>query len=499
MAGVNKEGTSIALVSSYDVWDARVMFSTLGISPEKRELPDGFRPLTITVGEDRDPEVIIDTLQTNLGYCFKRPGLLLAAVGNTRFFEDPSERGPLLNFLGRVALSTAAVEIATAQGSLFSRQQVTDIERDVGTQLRIGRIAKAISMKRFVDPERSDGPHPGIRFSNADQAVFNCLGAMLLDSGSMIPVKDFMLAHSKLFFETDFTQASCILPAVKHAHSLGAEARLNFESLVGYTFKNSGWLDMAMNSMQVSASLFRGDTALLSRGCAVTSLVISDLLRQALFDRVTAELREENYRLISCEEMWRSQQGTKIARAVGSLAGWSEEEQDARSRKILWSLVGAVYSDGGYGPVVQFVRSCLPALEARIAAAQSKKLTSADLNQMQVQMDLEGELQERRLALFNRRTLQSTSMQQRAANATPSPQPLGQARSTSKAELLLLAQTEELGAIKYNAAERVIDGEKVIEVTVSVGGKVCGVGADKERKLAEQLAAKGAIAYFIER
>lgn len=459
-----RTGESITFVAPQERWDAGVMFQSLSIKPDKLETPLRLKTAEESQSGFIDPYSVLVTLQEGLEYTFNRPGLLLTTLNRNRFYEDGREKVQMLNFLGRSLLSLAVTDLATNAPISPDLKKIIEVTSLFHTNGRGEVCARALGLEKYV---REDSPHliSEHRPTNLEHSLYNLLGAVFVDSGTTDAVTTVALKGllsqwpSSLGYALERPQ-----PASSGAR-IGALARMDFESALDYQFKNSNWLDLALDSFSNEKGVFI-NSALLSRGHAVANVVITDLLRRGGFDWSPSDLREHRAQMFTLNDVWFSARGALISQKLQEHFGWGSETRPELAKKVLTALAGAIYSDGGYGPVAGFLEPCFPQALEWVEQARSRIRMSADLVYLQELLDDEGARLDTRLKAQEASQAKNRELQ-RERRSEAAKRPLETKQTENYRSILELhVQTEGGGKLQFKNTSNP-DGSTTIRVLLS--------------------------------
>lgn len=218
---------------------------------------------------------------------------------------------------------------------------------------------------------------------------------------------------------------------------------MNFETLIGYTFKNKTLLKQALthSSADSSQNSRKSNERMEFLGDSVLSVVVSKYLYDSLKSHTEGELTKIRAGLVCEDALYRN--AKKIGLGERLTMGRGEELSGGRDRKSILSdafeaLIAAIYLDSGLTAATDFIISFLP---------DKKTLEQANIG-------------------------------------------IGDYKSA----LQELVQQTQGSVIAYElTAEEGSAHEKVFFSNVSVNGKVVGSGSGKSKKESQQQAARAAL------
>lgn len=482
-----RTGHSIAFIDPRERWDADVMYTSLNIHAEKLITPARLTPpADSSASSYSSPYTVLDQVQAALGYSFQRPGLLLTTLNRNRFYEDGREKVQMLNFIGRALLPLAITDLVTNVPNPPSLSRIIELGRHFAPMERAENAGRALGMASFVrpDPKGFAGP---LRFTNLEQAFFNGLGAIFIDSGRLDAVTAAVLKGVQDQWPTDAQYSLERSEPAPVRIPIGAEVRLKFEESIGHHFTNSHWLDLALTAFSRGEQSFIHRT-LLARGHTVTHVIISDLLRRGGFDWHPGELRERRAEMTGMNDVWLSPRGAGISHRLQEHFGWSSETRPELAKSVLTAIVGAIYSDGGYGPAAAFLEPCFPEALEWVEQARTRVRSSADLTYLQELLDAEGQRMEVRLQAHREsvETVRRLAEAERA-NRQKDTVTIRSAAENHRTALELHVQSEGLGRLQFKVTRA---PGATIQVSVRLKKTLLAEAADLDESVAVQEAAR---------
>lgn len=473
-----RTGTSIYFVTPWDTWDSRLMFRLLSIQPKTIELPKGLTEFAPAASSEPGLEQILNGAQQELRHTFKRPALALSALRRNKNFHDPSEDLGQLGFIGRSVAKVALTDLITA---LSGRQTPAQVKELLGECNQPNRIEAAATKLHLAELANLDDRHGNSTYSQLALSFFSCMGAVFVDSGTTDSVREMInLTVSELGLP-DWKFPEYEVPRAFDT-PITAKARMQLEDALGHRFHDTGWLDNA-----VSCKLREDGTPIVgggvsARGFAVKQLAVSDLLRRCFFDLSNRDILTMNAERSTIKLLWSSTRGGQISAALADCYDLPDVRDDEKLGRVLVGLIGAVYSDGGYQAAAELVEQLVPESEEWLANAEARKRASADLNELQEQMDLEGELLERRILSAANKNGYTPGKRDRS-------QPKLWNGPDHKANLAAELTTLGGAGAKY----KVTRSEDSVRVTVHRGKTVLAAAVAGNQETAEQVAAQLAL------
>lgn len=487
-----QEGRSIIFALPWEEWDTKTMLNMLKIEADWPPKPDLISPLDDRFRLDFGPQEAIDAGQEALGHAFQRPGLLLSGFHRNRFYEDPREKVTMLNVIGRALVPLAISDIVFEHVPDTNVYAVKQLIQDFSHGPMIESASIGLGLDRFTRPDKRAEKIHGTYVPNVEQTFYNCLGAIFLDSGSTVPVKN---AVARALLQP---MSSRVLQLERHVqqtdYSLGAEVRVRFEKTLGHTFSNSNWLNMAVEGFTLGDKTRAFSSRLLATGGAVMYFTACDIVRRGCFDWPSTEMHEKRRAMAALDGVWQSPMGIAVSHCLQETFGWRYEIGKLTVRDVLRSLAGALYADGGIEPAARFGTALFPEAEGLIEAGKNRVRVNADLPALQRQLDLEGELRDK-----HRAAKQQADRQREKARAAASERD-AQKREVErhngpnyKADLQLRVQTESLGKLRYHIRPSSNGDGAVFDVSIRLGKKEISAVSGVNEEAASQEAARLAL------
>jgi ATP-dependent RNA helicase RhlE len=409
-------GTCFTVIPGYIRREFDSMMAVLRISPKyiSTEYQSKGQVLEFAPTPD-SPERIVKVIEEHCDHSFLNPGLVLTAMDRNRRFADARETAVLLNIVGREVGTLIRHQIKIA-AEFRGVPLASDLTMDAAdfSRAEMSRLISALEVTTFVNADKAPSHLPGVRVPNAEQAIFNLLGAILIDSANTekaIGVVGKALGVEGLLRIFDSIRPHIGDPSVK----FDDEVLGSLQGALGYQFTHPNLISTCLAKPQgkwnPNSNRVAPFTAL---GNAVLQIFMVDAVRRSYVDgetgfigsRESANLspmdvprfiRQRRDILVQLRGRWETPEFSALDFAFRPLLGDSPSSRPDVGNKMLARLIGAVFVDGGYPASQQCLERLLPDLKFNSDRAAEVLLAAFDPARLQECLTEAGEARTARL------------------------------------------------------------------------------------------------------